>query len=452
MARLLSRLLRRLQGRSISGGGPEGGMALVLSLSVAFVVFALGAVWIGLGTHQVTITGRDKLRDQARNAAEAGLNAAMSGLSADESFTGLALTTVAGGQFEVSVLPVSVDPSDPRRYLVARGYAPTKASPQRIARRLEQQIELLPTDGFRYALFSAPGGIAGANKMTVNGDVYANGNLSLSNNATVAGSVTSLGSVTTANNSTIAGDVQAANNVTLDNPATTVLGNVYAGGNVTMTGHVKGSVQAGGTISGGTVDGGRAQHSPPAPPEAQTLPTFTWDPADYPVVSNWATPAAFNTYFSSHTGAFSGVHRISCSAPCSTAVNLGSKWTMTGDTTIVTDGPITLSRDMANGAGHPVTLTVVSFFTDTVTTPAIAMSNNVTLPDDVDVVFYANHGSVKFSNLKHFTGTVYASSITLDQQFTLTFKPVTRPGFDFGLTSSSHFQIQAGAFKEVPYS
>ena len=40
----------------------EGGMALVLSISVRFVVFALGAVWIGIGTHQVTITGRDKPR------------------------------------------------------------------------------------------------------------------------------------------------------------------------------------------------------------------------------------------------------------------------------------------------------------------------------------------------------------------------------------------------------
>src|SRR5437764_10745427 len=114
----------------------EDGMALVMSISVAFFVFALGAVWIGIGTHQVTITGRDRLRDQARNAAEAGLNAAMSGLSADASFTGLGLVTVPGGQFEVSVLPVSVDPTDARRYLVAKGYAPTKASPKRIARRL----------------------------------------------------------------------------------------------------------------------------------------------------------------------------------------------------------------------------------------------------------------------------------------------------------------------------
>jgi len=47
---------------------------------------------------------------------------------------------------------------------------------------------------------------------------------------------------------------------------------------------------------------------------------------------------------------------------------------------------------------------------------------------------------------------VYASSIVLDQQFTLTFRPVILPGFDFGLTSSTHFSVQAGVFKEVPFS
>ena len=458
-------LLRRLYRRSVWGpGGAESGMALVMSMTVAFVVFAIGVVWLGIGTHQVEATGRDKLRDQARNAAEAGLNAAMSGLSADADFTGLGMTTVPGGQFEVSVLPVSVDPNDGRRYIVAKGYAPYKTHPKVVARRLEQQVELLPTDGFRYALFSSPGGITGANKMTVTGDVYSNSDMTLANNAVVAGSVTTLGSVTTSNNSTIGGDINAAHNVTLNNPSTTVLGNVYAGGNATMTGHVKGSVQAGGTISGGTVDGARAANSPPPPPDPQTLPTFSFDASDYSPVTtcptsgtpvtacSWATPAAFNTYWSAHTSGFSGVHRISCPSPCTTAVSLGSKWTMTGDTTIVADGPISLSRDMTNGAGHPIKLTIVSFFADTVTTQAISMSNNVTLPDDVEVVYYANNGSVKFNNLKHFTGTVYAKSISLDQQFTLTFKPVVLPGFDFGLTSGTHFQIQAGAFKEVPWS
>lgn len=428
-------------------------MALIMSISVAFVVFALGAVWIGLGSHQVAITGRDKLRDQARNVAEAGLNAGMSGLSANASFTGFGLTAVTGGEFEVSVLPVSLDPTDPRRYLVAKGYAPNKAHPKRIARRLEQQVELLPTDGFRFALFSSPGGITGANRMTVNGDVYASGDLNLSANAFVAGSVTALGSVTTSNHSTIAGDIRAANDVTLNNSATTVLGDVYAGGDVTMTGHVKGNVQAGGTISGGTVDGSRSPSSPPSPPAPQTLPTFTWDPANYPAVWDWATPEAFQTYWNTNKSAFSGAHRIRCLVPpCTTPIDFGSRWTITGDTTIVTDGPVALSRDMANGAGHPVTLTIVTFATDNGSTPAVSMSNNVTLPDDVKVVFYAPNGTVKFSNLKHFTGTVYSASIALDQQFTLTFKPVALAGFDFGLTSSSHFQIQAGAFKEVPFS
>ena len=447
----MGRLLSVLRRRSASGGGPESGMAMVLSMSVAFVVFTLGAVWIGLGTHQITATGREKLREQARNVAEAGLNAAMSQLTADASSSGLGLTAITGGEFEVTVLPVSLDPEDPRRYIISRGYAPTKANPNRQARRLEQQVELVYNDGFRYALFSSPGGITGANHMTVNGDVYASGDLALANNSTVSGSVTSLGSFATSNNSTIAGDVHAADNVTLNNASTTVLGNVYAGGNVSMTGHVKGNVQAGGTISGGTVDGSRSQNSPPPPPAVQTLPTFTWDPANYSTVSNWASPALFQTYWSTNKSAFSGAHRVTCTLTCA-SIDFGSKWTLTGDTTIYTDGRLSLSRDIANGAGHPITLTIVSDATDSGSTPAIAMSNNVTLPDDINVVFFAKNGTVKFSQLKHFTGTVYASTIALSQQFTLTFRPVAPPGFDFGLATSSHYGITAGSFKEVPFS
>jgi hypothetical protein len=448
----VGRVLSALRRRSASGG-PESGMAMVLSMSVAFVVFTLGAVWIGLGTHQITATGREKLREQARNVAEAGLNAAMSRLTADASFSGLGLTAMTGGEFEVTVLPVSIDPDDPRRYIISRGYAPTKANPNRQARRLEQQVELVYHNGFRYALFSSPGGITGANYMTVNGDVYASGDLVMANNSTVSGSVTSLGSVTTSNNTTIAGDVHAADDVTLDNAATTVLGNIYAGGNVAMTGHVKGNVQAGGTISGGTVDGSRSQNSPPPPPGTQTLPTFNWAPYIDGTESNWLNPAQFQTYWSDPgvKSAFSGAHRINCTLTCGT-IDFNSKWTLDGDTTIYSDGPISLSKDIANGAGQPVTLTIVSDATDSGPTPAISMSNNVTLPDNINVVFFAPNGTVKFSQLKHFTGTVYAKEIALSQQFTLTFRQVAPAGFDFGLSTSSYYGITAGSFKEVPFS
>jgi cytoskeletal protein CcmA (bactofilin family) len=447
MARLLSELRRR--------AASESGMAMVLSMTVAFVVFTLGAVWIGLGTHQITATGREKLRDQARNVAEAGLNLAMSRLSADSSASDVTLTAIEGGEFEVTILPVvdpAIDPTDPRRYIVSKGYAPKKDHPNRVARRLEQQVEIYPTDGFRYALFSYPGGITGANYMTVNGDVFASGDLTMANNSTVSGSVSALGSITTSNNTTVAGDVHAADDVTLDNTATTVLGNVYAGGNVTITGHVKGNVQAGGTISGGTVDGSRSQNSPPEPPVGQTLPTFIWDPANYASVQNW-TPALFEAYWSTNRNAFSGAHRITCAVTCA-SVDFDNKWTLTGDTTIYSDGPITLNKDIANGAvgGAPITLTIVTDAADSGSTPAVSMSNNVTLPDNIRVVFFAKNGTVKFSQLKHFSGTVYAKSIALSQQFTLTFRPVSPPGFNFGGAAASHYSVTAGSFKEVPFS
>ena len=126
-------------------------------------------------------------------------------------------------------------------------------------------------------------------------------------------------------------------------------------------------------------------------------------------MSNWASPALFQTYWSANKSAFSGAHRITCRGDLRATIDFGSKWTLTGDTTIYSDGPISLSKDIVNGAGGPVTLTIVSDAADSGPTPAISMSNNVTLPDDINVVFFAKNGTVKFSQLKHFTGTVYAS-------------------------------------------
>jgi hypothetical protein len=443
MAQLLSSVRRRL--------GGEEGAGMVIALIVSLVVFSLGVVWVGLGSHQALGSGREAMRERARNAAEAGLNAAMGRLAADPAWPGQALTALPGGaEFEVSVLPVSADPDDTRRYIVAQGYAPGRDAPRRLARRLEQQVELVPTDGFTHALFTAPGGVAGANRMTVNGDIYSSDDLALSNNATVSGSVISLGAVTTQNNSTILGDVHAAGNVTLDDSHTTVLGDVRSGGSVALTGQVAGNVQAAGTITGGTVGGARAQYSPPEAPVARTLPTFTWDPANYPSASAWATPSSFQAHWAANRAAFSGHHRISCPSPCNTPVDFNAKWTLTDDVTIVADGPITLSREVTNTAGRPVTLTIVSFAPDQAL-PPISMTNNLSIGNDIKIVFFAPNGSVRFTNLKHFSGAVYAASIALDQQFTITFTPVQVPGFNFDTASSTHFAIQAGAFREVPF-
>src|ERR1700741_2169171 len=94
------------------GRRDERGRTIILSVMVCFAVFSLGTVWIGISLHQLNGSGREKQRETARNAAEAGLNAAMSQLTADPSWTGETAQRLPGAEFEVSVLPMSVDPDD----------------------------------------------------------------------------------------------------------------------------------------------------------------------------------------------------------------------------------------------------------------------------------------------------------------------------------------------------
>jgi hypothetical protein len=368
-------------------GADERGMSMIIALIVTFAVFSLGAVWVGAGLHQNDQSATTRRREQSAAAAEAGLNLAMSHLTADPAYTGASNASLpnGAGDYEMTVTALNpADPNDTRRYIVAKGYAPSKTAPQRVARRLEQQVDLVPTDTFRFALFSAPGGISASNNMTVTGDTYSNTDLTLTNNTKIFGNVTSLGSVTTANNSTIGGDIAARGNITVNNSATTVQGNAYAGGsgypsaNVSMTGCVKGIVQASGTITGSPPNGcpqNWTPNSPPVAPKSETLPTFTWNPANYVSSTTWSSPAAFVSYWSANKNAFEGVHRVLCANPCTTSVTLNSKWTMSGDVTIVADSPIVLDRDISNGTGSTLNLGVFSMSS---ATPAVDLTNNVT--------------------------------------------------------------------------
>ncbi len=438
-------------------GTGEEGVSLLVAMMIALTVFAIGGIWTSLATHQYSQSARERWRDQARNAAEAGINEAMSRLSADGAPSTSALAALPGGagEYEVSVTRLTSDPNDTRRFIVSTGYAPTKATAGRVTRRVEQQVDLIATNDFNYALFTAPGGIAGSNNLTVNGDVYSAGNLALTNSATVSGSITSLGTVTTSNNSTIGGDIRAAGSVTLNNASTTVLGSVYSGGNVTLTGTVRGNVQAAGTITGGTVSGSRAQYSPPPPVTAQTVPTFTWDAARYASSANLAgypptrelTTAEFQALWAANKDGFHGHYRIRC-APCSTGISLNSKWSMDGDVTIASDGPITMSREVDNDAGDStLALTLVSL---AAASPAISWTNSVSPPDSIRVAIVTPNGLVSFSNSTNFSGAVYASSMSITNLFTLTSVPVVVTGFSWDVASSTHFVIQARVFREVP--
>jgi hypothetical protein len=216
--------------------------------------------------------------------------------------------------------------------------------------------------------------------------------------------------------------------------------------------------------------GTKTPNSPAATPPDLSLPTFTWASSNYTSPNVWAPPthsnpsSSFSSWFDANSSAISGVHRITCSGspyasycgvdPITLAKGGSQSWSMAGDTTVVSDGVLTLPRDILSGNGN---LVIISNYPGTpCNTPsdacnAIKLTNNWTIPSSVKVLLFAQNGCVDVSNLKTFVGAIYARCIDLDNQFDLTYYPVSPSGFDWSTATSTHFTIQARSFREVPF-
>ena len=427
----------------------ERGMAVVMSLMVCLVVFLLGAVWLGIGTHQLESSGREKVREQARNAAEAGLNAAMSQLTADASWTGsTTVQSITGAEWEATVSRSSSNADDPARTITATGYAPSKASPRRVTRRLTQQISLVPTDTYRHALFASPGNMSVGGSPLVTGDVYAAGNLTLEN-ISVSGTVTVRGNLTTKGNSTYHSDIRAGGDITFDATQATEEQNMYANGKITGSGTVKGNAQAGSTISGVTVNGSKVPNSPPGVPPLETLPQFT------PVLTGAQTMTVdqFNAYWAAHHDNLSGTFVVTCPCTNKRVVSPAPNWKLSGDTMIVSDAPVTFSDQFDSATSATVNFTVVSYASDGSGTKSEAVRvTNLMNPAHIRLVVYVPNGTAFIDNNKMLTGVVYAASLSVGNNFTFTYQPPAIPGFESTVSTSTHFSVQAGPFREVPAS
>lgn len=426
----------------------ERGASVVTALMIALIVFAMGGLWTNVGVHQVSLSSHDRMREQALHAAEAGINEAISTLAGDLQYAGTSgVVTLpdGGGEFEVTVVPVDpTDPYDPDRYITAMGYAPSKAASRRAVRRLEQQVLLDPLDGFEFALFAAPGGIVGNNYARVTGDVYSRDNVTVEQNSVVSGDLVTRGTVATGNKVLVTGNVHALGSVTLENSQTEIQGSVFSGGDVSGSASVGTDVQAAGSVSlSGTVGGKvSAPSTPPEPPELGQ-PTFTWDASNYtPVGSPWTETEDFVAHWSVNKDAMEGAHRITDTDP----MLLDSKWTMTKDVTIVSDGPITLSRDVSAATSAELVLTIVSYAD---VDPAINLTNNVTLPSNIKLVLFAPNGSIAFGQNKSFHGVAYGEQVHLAQNMTLTHSQVSAPGFDWDTSSARRFIVKLRTFREV---
>jgi hypothetical protein len=461
----------------------DDGYALVVATILMFIMMILVVVGLDAGSSALHQSQRGIEWSRTLAVAENGLNDAIGTLGVDRSATSACPTggptscTADNGEYQVSWTPVS----DGSITIDAYGYYPTLAAPQ-ITRHLEVTMEPAPT--FTNALF-AEDTIEIKNNETIIGDIYSQLGVTLGNNTEVCGSiVVANGDATMTNNATVQQSDASAG-------CTGKKGDVWAGGSIFNSGEIYGDAKAsapsgtscssaaatyeitGGKVDGdatacgritGTVLGTKAAGTASTQPAVVPLPTYTFDPANYPGVHCYpstgtcgetnTSPTAVtlgNAAIQASKSNLSGTYAIWQTTPSqSTLVNLDGI-VIGGDTTIVTNAPIdfgnTSAVNLAAGVNAAV-LVVISTYQPTGTCSdkggdcSIYGKNKIVfddggtptdLTDGIAGLLYTT-GKMGFKNNPSMNGALYAGAMDIKNGFDIVYDP--RIGRILGFGSS----------------
>ena len=334
----------------------DDGIGIVLALSVAFIVFALGATWYAMSIHELEEVAVDRNRTQALNAAEAGARQVMALLAFDEPFRDEAGTPagaslgITSGSCDVQALNGSgeywtrvTSLGDLRYEITSWGWAPERQARQPSQQAIQLDVELVPLGGFKDALFAASGGIVGSNRKEIYGTAYSGNDLTLGNFTRFYendvpypgdGSLSVYGDlkIPGGSNVEIRGDVNVQGEVR-DDAGSVYLSSVLIRSDDTVSSFVdtlfKKAIVHGdvlydlnGAISGSTTFQGTPPNvlavttlDPVTNPVAQIpLPTFTFIEATY-LAAGWtvthhANAGAMQSYIDSNKNDLKGIHVI----------------------------------------------------------------------------------------------------------------------------------------------
>ena len=408
----------------------DRGSVLVMAAIISVVAFALAGVILSHAQRQSSASNTERFRQQSIDAAMAGAVVANSALTTNAAYTGSGLVTVADGsaQFEVHVATDATVAGSARRVLTSTGYSPTKAAPK-VVRTFQQEVELDPV-GFTYGIF-LEGSYSDASSSSVIGSIYTGGSISLGNAHDLTGNLDAIGSISTGSNQNITGTLHANGSVSVGNTSTNVYGSVLAGGSITTGGIVRDVAQAGGSVTNcAKVQGSCIQHSPPPLVPVQFLPPFTFNAANYASVSAVTSGAAFATGVKNKT-LTQGVFNINGSV----SFNNNETLELTGDMTIFVSGSITLPGTISGPVGSNVQLTLI-------VRGSASAPTNLTIPSTIKTLIYTN-GSFSAGNKLIFTGVLYThGSFSMGANSSITYAPVSAPGFDWTQSSAQSYTIR----------
>ncbi|HEX9774947.1 MAG TPA: hypothetical protein VGB83_05135 [Actinomycetota bacterium] len=435
--------------------GDESGVTMVIAVLLSGVIAILAVTMLAVGLHTDQATARGRHFTQALHVAESGIEEALAlieeadGVYPSGTFTG----TTELGAYEVTVV------RQPRNRYEITSVGGVRAGRQLGAER-SIRVVLEPPLSFDKALFSYTT-VETKNNDIIEGDVWGNHNVILALGTQVHGSVIAasgyvdLGGGASVDEDAISGGFNSSLSEAVHLGANaTVGGNVTAsvvpvacvgadnadykvrldsgavvGGNVKTWGNVQGAGTVSGTIANSVCTSALA---------AEELPAFTFNENNYDSVTYFGTPSTpsatavnnFHTYVLSQAYRISGTFYINQASPVSQATQVDlTGMTITGDTTIISNAPI-----FANGVTDDTTDAIFALI-DSYDPPSasacdvnndksectIHLKNSFDVSGTTAVVVYSPYGSVAIKNNQAQFGSVYADSIQIKNNQTLTF-------------------------------
>jgi hypothetical protein len=455
----------------------EHGVAMIIAVSVAFVVLILSTVVVAQSIHSLESSGYDRERLLSVNAAEAGTNQwyaylqstpalSMSvdpGCDASTGTLSIAQTVQSGpsaaafdavGTFYASDGATTMsckaftDTNFPS-FVKVRSTGTINGSPNRT---LETYVRLTPNYGGFGAAILAVNGTTITNSFTINGnsgndgDMYfLNGNLRVTNSMTLSGNIyVPNGTAQIENTSTVKGNVWAKGSVTLQNSATIQGDALSSTGNITGTGTINDDATAAGSVVttnltiGGIVTQGVTMPAVPT----QTFPQITsttapWIASGYTLVdlstSTGATLCAKARDWIKNRWSTSGVTNalIRINTTCTFSNSNNDVFSILGNLAILNDGGFNLTQQ-SNWNGTTGSIKHIHFIsvysaTCSGTTKDITVSNNTNFNAFTNVSFYTPCAAT-MSNQNAFSGQVLSKDISLGNNYKMTYKPVLVPG------------------------
>jgi hypothetical protein len=481
----------------------DEGIGIASALSVAIVIFILGATWYSVSVHELEEVGYDRHLATALNVAEAGAREAMYLLASNEggfrdaADGGEATSGITGTTCDLDTLETLVDGTSEtqgeywvravplaaaRSYLIESwGWAPAHTAHQAVSKKVMIEVELVPIGGgFYYALFAADGGLTAGNRKEIYGDAYSGDNLTVGNFTRVypnddgapgTGQLLVYRDMLVGNgaNVEIAGEVKVNGFVKDDSGSKfgTAGNDLIILNDTTLSALPKSTFKKNQASVGRNLQVAGASSTVADPPSAAAyvwnatgiqpvppigLPAFVWDPAKYSAtmtVYNHASWAQFATWYNANKMALGGAHFVNDTGSFTLEMG-GTK--LSGDFILAFKGDLEL-KGTPNGVTNPALAPVTVVIAGVESTSDVTLSNSSnSIEGQVHHLIYAG-GTFNAIQQTTIYGAMYGNKDESSNRLEIHFRPPNTSaiaGFTFDPALADSFIPRPGTWRETP--